>query len=54
MERGRVGDNHPHLFSEAQSPQGGPFPFQIFDGIVELHFVRLQKSIKLVARLESQ
>jgi len=42
VKRSRVGDNNPHLAPKAQAPQGRAFTLEIFHGVIQPNFVRLQ------------
>ncbi len=54
MDWSRVGDDHPHLAAEAQSPQGRAFALKIFGRVIQPNFMGLQKAIERVARCEAQ
>jgi len=53
MEGSRVGDNNGHLFSKAQSPQGGAFPVEVFASVIEPDLMRLEEAVEFIAGLQA-
>ena len=54
MERSRVGDDDAHLFSKAESPQGGAFPIEVFASVIEPDLVSLEEAVEFIAGLQAE
>jgi hypothetical protein len=54
MEGSRVGDDNAHLFSKAESPQGGAFPIEVFASVIQPNLMSLEEAVEFITSLQAE